>query len=220
MALAIFDLDDTLIHGDSATLWLQFMVHNQLAAPEMLDLEQQMMQAYHAGTLQMEHYMAFTLQPLRTLSISTVAAWVDTFVAQQILPRVYPEAWALLQHYQQSGWQRLIISATAEHLVGPISRALGVANFLAINLEQTDGCYSGNTQGVLSYQHGKVQRLNHWCQQQQQTLSGSHGYSDSINDLPLLSVVSQPHVVNPDARLALHATEQHWPQLNWTLPAP
>lgn len=215
MALAIFDLDDTLIKGDSASLWLAFMVEQGLADANMLEQEAAMMQAYRTGSLNMSEYMAFTLHPLCSVELIQVADWVGQFVEQRILPLVYAEARALLAHYQQHGWRRLIISATGEHLVGPIARALGVDDYLAIQLTQADGRYTGATQGVLTYQHGKVARLQQWTQQQQQSLLGSHGYSDSINDLPLLAAVSQAHVVNPDAQLAAQAKARQWPQLNW-----
>jgi len=215
MALVIFDLDDTLINGDSASLWLAFMVEQGLADADMLEQEAAMMQAYRAGSLSMAEYMDFTLHPLRSIELTQVADWVEQFVEHRILPLVYAEARALLADYQQQGWRRLIISATGEHLVGPIAQALGVEDYLAIQLTHADGRYTGGTQGVLTYQHGKVVRLHQWAQQQQQSLLGSHGYSDSINDLPLLATVGQAHVVNPDAQLAAQAKARQWPQLNW-----
>lgn len=218
MALAIFDLDDTLLAGDSASLWLEFMVQQGQAAPEMLQQEATMMRDYRAGKLAMEQYMAFTLQPLRGVPLQQLAPRVMHFIQQRILPRVYPQGRALLSHYQQQGWRCLIVSATGEHLVAPIARMLGVEESLAIKLDSRDGCYTGATQGVLTYQQGKVQRLKLWCQQQQESLADSHGYSDSINDLPLLSQVSQAHVVNPDPALAQEARARHWPLLQWHLP--
>ncbi|WP_028534966.1 HAD family hydrolase [Paludibacterium yongneupense] len=215
MALAIFDLDDTLIDGDSASLWLRFLVREGHAPADMLPREAAMMDAYRAGRLDMESYMDFTLHPLRGRLVDEVAGWVRQYVASEVAPLVFPAARAALEDYRVQGRRRLVISATGEHLVGPIASHLGVADFLAIELGQSAGRYDGTTVGVLTYQHGKTIRLASWLEQNGESLQDSHGYSDSVNDVPLLDAVASGFVVNPDARLSAVAAERGWPRLDW-----
>ncbi|WP_226034200.1 HAD family hydrolase [Aquitalea palustris] len=213
--LAIFDLDDTLTDGDSSSLWLQFMVEHGLAAADMLPREAELMAAYRRGELRMEDYMEFTLQPMQGRSVEDMAEWVERFIADKIAPIVFPAARETLARYKAEGRTLLVISATGEHLVGPIARFLGADDFLAICLETRDGCYTGRTHSVLTYQHGKVLRLQDWLTQHCAALAGSHGYSDSINDVPLLQAVEQAYTVNADPKLAAVAVQHGWTQLNW-----
>ncbi|WP_321809443.1 MULTISPECIES: HAD family hydrolase [unclassified Burkholderia] len=215
MALAIFDMDDTLIDGDSSNLWLRFQVEHGLAPADMLPHEAALLRDYHAGTLAMEDYMDYTLAPLQGLARDEVGAWIDRFIEEVIVPRVFPEAWSRLALHRARGDRVLVISASGEHLVGPIARRLGVADVIAIQLEMTDGVYSGRTCGVLSYREGKVTRLREWLAQHGESLDGSYGYSDSLNDMPLLQSVRHPHVVNPGDMLHEEAARRQWMELNW-----
>jgi HAD superfamily hydrolase (TIGR01490 family) len=215
MPLAIFDLDDTLIDGDSSSMFLRYQVEHALAGADMLEREAAMMADYRAGRLAMDDYMRFTLQPLQHCTVEQVAQWASHYLHTRILPRVFPQARAALTHYRQAGWRIVVVSATGEHLVQPIAEALGVADVLAIQLETRDGRYTGHTTGTLTYQRGKVIRLREWLAHQDETLDDSHGYSDSINDVPLLEAVSRAHVVNPDTRLAAVADDRQWQRLSW-----
>ncbi|STQ91852.1 HAD family hydrolase [Iodobacter fluviatilis] len=215
MALAIFDLDDTLINGDSASLFLRFLVDKGLADTSMLAKEAELMQAYHLGLLRMEDYMSFTLQALKGRSVDEVRRWVAVFIEQMIAPIVFAEARQVIEKHRAEGNRVLIISATGEHIVGPVARFLGVADYLAIGLEDESGLYTGQTKGVLTYQQGKVLRLHDWLQQEGEVLVGSTGYSDSRNDLPLLRAVEHACVVNPDSVLCNLAAEEGWKILRW-----
>lgn len=215
MALALFDLDDTLLDGDSATLWFHYMVELGIAPAAMLAEEEQMMARYYAGELEMADYMAFTLQPLAGKTVQQVADWVQKFVEQSIPQRLFTEGLARIMHHRQQGDRVLIISASGEHIVRPIAALLGVEEVLAIELEQDAGCYTGRTRGILSFRSGKVTRLESWMQLQQESLAGSFGYSDSINDLPMLQAVDHPCVINPALPLQHEAEQRGWPVLRW-----
>ncbi len=219
MPLAVFDLDETLISGDSATLWLQWLVERQLTDPSLLAEEAKLMERYSTGVMRMEDYMSLTLQPLAGRTHEEVAGWVQDFIAERIEPRIYPDARDCLADYRGRDWTLLIISATAEHLVLPIARHLGVEHALGIGLEMTNGRYSGQTRGVLSYRDGKVQRLREWLNTHALSLTGSHAYSDSINDLPLLMAADVAHAVNPCERLATEAKNRGWNFRRWALSA-
>ncbi|WP_240345681.1 HAD family phosphatase [Photobacterium sp. Alg240-V54] len=213
--LAIFDLDETLIAADSASLWNNFIVTKGLAPVSLLAQEQAMITAYSKGTLDMDSYMAATLAPLKGKSQQQIKPLVDEFIDNIITPAIYRQALERIAWHRKRGDHILIISATGEHLVKPIAAALGINNVIAINLEQDHGVYTGATTGILSFKEGKVERLKMWLQQQSHTYKGSYGYSDSANDLPLLNVVNKPFAVNPDPTLAMHAQMNEWTIMDW-----
>lgn len=216
MALAIFDLDDTLIHGDCSTLWSLEMVKLGWADGEsFLAHEQELMRQYAAGTLAMEDYMTFTLSPLVGRTPEEVAHVVEPFVEDVIEPVLYSDASRALAAHRAAGDRLLVISASAHFLVSAIAERFGIDEVLAIDLEQQHGFYTGRTEGVLTYREGKVIRLESWMIEQNETLTGSCFYSDSRNDLPLLQVVDNPFTVNPDPTLRAHAEQTGWPILTW-----
>lgn len=213
--LAIFDLDETLIAADSASLWNHFLVEKGLAPVSLLTHEHAMMTAYAKGTLDMTSYMTATLEPLKGKKPHIIKQLVDDFIHEVITPAIYPQALDRIEWHRKRGDHILIISATGEHLVKPIAAVLGINNVIAINLEQKEGIYTGKTTGILSFKEGKVERLKLWLQQQNHSYKGSYGYSDSINDLPLLNFVNKPFAVNPDPMLAMHAQMQEWTIMDW-----
>jgi len=217
MALAIFDLDETLIHGDCASLWARHMADIQwVDRDSFLPREQELMALYSQGKLAMEDYMAFTLAPLVGRSEEEVAFVVGPFVEEVIEPIIYGDAMRCLAAHRAAGDRLLVISASAHFLVSAIAARLGIDEVLAIDCEQQHGGYSGRTRGVLTYREGKVTRLEAWLQAEGETLEGAHFYSDSRNDLPLLQRVPHPHAVNPDAVLREHAERAGWDILHWT----
>ncbi|MCW8328620.1 HAD-IB family hydrolase [Photobacterium sp. SDRW27] len=213
--LAIFDLDETLIAADSASLWSAFIVEKGLASNSLLAEEQELMKAYVKGTLDMNAYMQATLKPIAGMDSITLSQLVEEFIELKIKPAFYADALARIQWHKQRGDTILIISATGEHLVKPIANMLGADDAIAINLEQINGIFTGNTTGTLSYQQGKVVRMKAWLEEQNTQFKGSYGYSDSINDLPMLDAVDRPFAVNPDPALALHAQMQEWTIMDW-----
>ena len=216
MALAIFDLDETLIGGDCASLWAREMVKLGWAdGDSFIAREQELMRQYSAGELAMEDYMVFTLSPLVGRTAEEVAHVVEPFVEDVIEPIFYSDATRSLAKHRAAGDRILVISASAHFLVSAIASRLKVEEVLAIDLEQQHGHYSGRTQGVLTYREGKVIRLHSWLEQHRETLDGAYFYSDSRNDLALLQVIDKPHVVNPDPTLRQHAEQTGWPILSW-----
>jgi len=218
MRIALFDLDETLIAADSASLWLRWLIKQNLASANLLDDEQTLMEQYYRGELSMVDYMKTTLSPLKGVSQQQVASWAAEFIQQEILPRVYPAARERLQWHREQGHYILVISATGEHLVVPIAEQLGADAALAIGVAQQDGYLTGETYGILTYQEGKVQRLAQWLAENPELqFDYSYGYSDSINDQPLLEYVDEATTINPDPRLKLIAEQQGWPMLPWAL---
>jgi HAD superfamily hydrolase (TIGR01490 family) len=216
MTLAIFDLDETLIHGDCASLWSSEMAKlGWVDGESFLQRDRELMALYAEGKLAMEDYMTFSLSPLVGRSAEEVAFVVEPYVEDVIEPLLYSDATRCLATHRAAGDRILIISASAHFLVSAIAARLKVEDVLAIDIEEQQGTYSGRTQGVLTYREGKVTRLQAWLEEQGESLEGAYFYSDSRNDLPLLQLVSQPYAVNPDPVLRRHAEQAGWPILSW-----
>nr|WP_314876198.1 HAD family hydrolase [uncultured Pseudomonas sp.] len=216
MALAIFDLDETLIHGDCASLWSEHMVRlGWVDGESFLRRDREMMDAYSKGEMAMEDYMAFSLEPIAGRTLEELAHLIEPWVEDVIEPIIYGDACRCIAEHRKQGDRVLIISASGTHLVGPIAARLGVDEYLAIELEAVNGVYTGNTHGVLTYREGKITRLLEWLDQEQENLEDASFYSDSRNDLPLLLKVDHPKAVNPDPVLRAHAEQHGWPILDW-----
>ncbi|MFF7709209.1 HAD-IB family hydrolase [Pseudomonas sp. NPDC007930] len=216
MALALFDLDETLIHGDCASLWSAYMARiGWVDGGDFLQRDQQLMALYSEGKLAMEDYMAFSLAPLAGRTVEEVAAQVELYIGAVIEPLFYAEARRTVQAHREQGERLLVISASAAFLVKPIAARLGIEAALAIDLEVEGGRYTGRTVGVLTYREGKVLRLANWLEAEGETLAGASFYSDSRNDLPLLKAVPRPVAVNPDAVLREHARQAGWAIVEW-----
>ena len=211
MALAIFDLDNTLISGDSDHSWGEFLVSEKVVdAQQFKKSNDQFYADYVAGSLDIFAYLEFSLQPLTKMSMTALAELHKRFMQQVIAPMQLAKAQALLQQHRDAGDRLLIITSTNRFIVEPICHSLGVTEILATDAQIVDGRYSGKVEGVPTYKEGKVVRLNAWLKEQGETLKGSLFYSDSINDLPLLMEVSHPVAVDPDEALRNAANERGW----------
>jgi len=218
MALALFDLDETLIHGDCASLWSAWMARiGWVDAEDFPRRDQALMALYGQGQLAMEDYMAFSLEPLVGRTPEEVAEVVRSYLDTVIAPRFYPDARSTVEAHRQAGDRLLVISASAAFLVQPIAACLGIDEVLAIDLEVVAGRYTGRTSGVLTYREGKVIRLEQWLEEHHESLAGASFYSDSRNDLPLLSKVEHPVAINPDEVLLAQAQAAGWKVLDWRL---
>lgn len=222
MRLALFDLDDTLLDGDCSDRWNLWMIEQGWIsdADAFMARAEQMHQAYHAGKLKLEEYLAMTLAPLRGRRVKDVQKEVERFVATHLQPRIFEQAWACLETHRQAGDTLLLISASSRHLVEPIATILGIGHVLAVELSVERGIneearYTGSSEGIFSYRGGKVLRLKQWLTEQQITPSHTTFYSDSRNDLPLLQYVDCPVAVNPDPVLAEVASVEGWQRLDW-----
>jgi len=217
MSLALFDLDETLISGDCASLWSAFMVAQGWVADKQAFLQHEayLMEQYGKGQLDMQEYMNYTLTPLKGRTQQDVAQQVQRFIHEVIASLIYSDARECLTRHRENGDRIVIISASSEHLVAPIAQYLGVDEVLAIGVGIENGIFTGTTQGVLTYREGKVTRLMALLNQDASPLQHASFYSDSNNDLPLLTRVGFPKVVNPDAILLQHAQQAGWPVYTW-----
>ena len=215
MTLAIFDLDHTLITGDSDYLWGEYMVENNIVnEQEFRSRNEIYYQDYQQGTLNNEQYLEFALKPLTQHSIEELYAWRADYVETWIKPIIAPGARELLDNHRNQNHELLIISATHLFVTAPIAQLLGVPTVLSIEPEIIDNRYTGRYLGTPTYQQGKVTALHEWLAKSVQRMDGSYFYSDSINDLALLEKVDHPITVHPDEQLEAIAEERGWPIIN------
>lgn len=211
MTLAIFDLDNTLLGGDSDYLWGQFLVQQGIVDGPAHTLEnERFYRDYVAGTLNIYDFLRFQLRPLAEHEPRQLYRWREQFLAEAIEPIILPAARDLLDQHRRQGHTLLIITATNRFITGPIAERLGVEHLLATEPEWVDGHFTGEVSGVPCYQEGKVKRLHAWLVERGMNLDGSWFYSDSHNDLPLLEAVTHPVAVDPDAVLREHAERHGW----------
>ena len=216
MALALFDLDDTLIGGNSPSLWLENLAaQGWLDRESFIPREQELVAQYAAQRIGLEEYMAFTLQPLVGRTPEEVEFITGPFVEEIIEPLIHGDAMRAVAAHRAAGDRILVISASPTFLVEAIAVRLGIAEVLGTELELQHGCYSGRVAGIPCARDGKIRRLEQWLAAQGEALAGAHFYSDSRNDLPLLCHVAHPHAVNPDAALREHAERYGWDILHW-----
>lgn len=211
MALAIFDLDNTLIAGDSDHSWGVFLVEKNLVDAETYQLANDRFYAdYKNGCLDIRAYLKFSLAPLTRHSAEQLAALHSEFMEQHIEPLMLPKAAELLRQHRDRGDHLLIITATNGFVTRPIAKRLGVDDILATDPEFIDGRYTGDFVGTPCFQGGKITHLHEWLKTNRHSLEGAYFYSDSINDLPLLEQVDNPVAVDPDDRLAAIAEQRGW----------
>lgn len=213
MDIALFDLDNTLLNGDSDYAWAQFLIEEGvLDRKEYEKRNQAYYDQYKQGTLDIDEYLAFQSAPLAGRPRSELDAWHARYMAKAVQPMILPKARELIASH--NGALMMIITATNRFITEPIARELGVPNLIACDLETADGCFTGRGTGVPSFQEGKVKRLDMWLAEQDKTLADferSYFYSDSLNDIPLLERVTHPVAVDPDAALSAHAAARGWP---------
>jgi HAD superfamily hydrolase (TIGR01490 family) len=215
MNLALFDLDNTLLAGDSDFQWAQFLIEQRALDRELHEARNlEFYEQYKAGTLDIHEFLDFQLKPLARHSRSQLDAWHREFMTNKIYPLIAPGARKLVERHQLDGDLCIIITATNSFVTAPIAHALGIEHLIATEPEQIDGEFTGKVSGVPCFKEGKITRLEEWLNQHNLTWLSflqSWFYSDSLNDLPLLGKVTHPVAVDPDATLRNHADAHGWP---------
>ncbi|MFT4612921.1 MAG: HAD superfamily hydrolase (TIGR01490 family) [Bacteroidia bacterium] len=215
MTLAIFDLDNTLIGGDSDNLWGEFVCQQGIVdAASFRARNDQFYKDYQAGTLDIDAYLRFALSPLTGVSREQRNTWHTTFMQTMIEPILLPIAFDLIAQHRDKGHELVIITATNRFVTEPIAARLGIDYLIACEGEIVDGAYTGEPLGIPSFAEGKVIRLKNWLGKRNGSMEGAWFYSDSFNDLPLLERVDNPVAVDPDDTLRARALVQGWPVIS------
>lgn len=215
MTLAIFDLDGTLLSGDSDYAWGQFLVEKGLVDTQLYkEANDRFFKQYQSGTLDIYEYLSFSLKPLTKYTLDELSELHRTFMEEKVRPMMQQEAHNLLKYHKEQGHFLLLITATNQFVTDPIADELGMDHIIAPTPEIVDNHYTGNIIGIPSFQEGKVTRLNEWLKENNFSMEGSYFYSDSRNDLPLLELVTHPVAVDADEILTDIAKERGWPHIS------
>lgn len=218
MNLVLFDLDNTLLAGDSDFEWAQFLISRGLVDQEIYEARNlEFYENYKAGTLDIHAFLDFQLAPLARHPRQELDALHREFMNERVEPMITPAARALVRSHLDSGALVAIVTATNSFVTGPIARAFGIAHLVATVPAQQDGRFTGLPRGTPAFQGGKISRVDAWLESIGLYLGSfetSHFYSDSHNDLPLLEKVSDPVAVDPDDTLRAHAQRRGWPVIS------
>ena len=211
MTLAIFDLDNTLLDGDSDYLWGQFLAQQGRVDAASYEKEnQRFYDEYVAGTLDIFEFLEFSLKPLSQIDMAELKQLHDKFMDECIKPIITHKSRDLIQYHIDQNDTLLIITATNLFITEPIAKELGIEHILATDPEIINKQYSGKVSGTPCFREGKVERLKVWLAKTGMNLADSYFYSDSHNDLPLLEMVTTPVAVDPDDTLRSHAQMKGW----------
>ena len=217
MRLALFDLDNTLLATDSDYEWGQFLAHLGVVDGALQEAKNEEFYAhYKAGTLDIQAFLDFQLAPLARHERAQLDRWHNEFMHSRILPNIRPAARALVEEHRQAGDLMAIVTATNSFVTAPIAREFGIPHLIATIPAQDyrSGRYTGKPSGQPAFREGKVQRVEEWLESLglwQGSFDTRFFYSDSFNDLPLLSWASRPVAIDPDERLQQHARQHGWP---------
>jgi HAD superfamily hydrolase (TIGR01490 family) len=220
MNLALFDLDNTLLATDSDFEWAQFLIDQGVLDREVQEAQNKTFyEQYKAGTLDIHAFLDFQLQPLSRYERHRLDAWHDKFMAQRIRPQITASARSLVERHRADGDLLAIVTATNSFVTGPIAREFNIPHLIATIPAQDcrSGHYSGKPHGHPSFREGKITRVEAWLESiglWWGSFQQSYFYSDSHNDLPLMSLVSDPVAVDPDSNLRAHAMSHGWPVIS------
>lgn len=217
--LALFDLDHTLIPIDSDYEWGQFLARTGVVDPDAFAKRNaEFFAQYQAGTLDPAEYLEFALGTLAQFPRAQLDAWHQDFMQQIVQPAMLPPAHALLKKHQDAGDLVAIVTATNRFVTAPIAQAFGVEHLIAAEPEFTvNGELTGKLLGIPTSGTGKITHTKAWLAARGLALDDfqrSYFYSDSQNDIPLLSIVTDPIATNPNALLTAHAQAHGWPIIN------
>ncbi|MGI9570920.1 MAG: HAD family hydrolase [Desulfobulbia bacterium] len=216
MTLALFDLDNTLLSGDSDYAWGEFLVEKGIVdAQYYAHKNAQHFEDYKAGKLDMDKFIEFQLEPLKSNPRDLLEDIRVLFLREVIQPMISYRARSLVHDHRQQGHTLIIITATNRFITQPIAQEFGIEQLIATEVEEINGAFTGKTFDIPSFSEGKVTRLKAWLENNEENLEGSWFYSDSHNDLPLLNLVDNPVALNPDTVLRKEAERRQWRIVEW-----
>jgi len=211
VALAIFDLDNTLLRGDSDYLWGMYLIDKGAVDEESHQREnERFYQEYIKGQIDIMAFLRFQLAPLARIPLSELLQMREEYIENFIKPIITEQALELVDKHRQQGDILLIITATSDFVTRPIADLFGIDDLIATIAELKNNQYTGAVSGTPCFQKGKISRLREWLDETGHDMQGSWFYSDSHNDLPLLQEVDNPVAVNPDPTLAEYAQRAGW----------
>ena len=209
--LALFDLDNTLLNGDSDVCWAQFLIEEGVLEPKEYHAKNMWFaERYKDGTLDIHEFLDFQLAPIARRPRAQLDDWHSRFMQRKIRPIIHARTAEVLDRHDAA--LKALVTATNRFITAPIAAELGIAHLIATDIEEEGGEFTGKPRGTPSFREGKVTRVNEWLASRGTRLADyeSWFYSDSLNDLPLLELVDHPVAVDPDRTLRAEATERGW----------
>jgi HAD superfamily hydrolase (TIGR01490 family) len=214
--LALFDLDNTLLAGDSDFEWAQFLIEQGVLDREVYEARnQEFYDQYKQGTLDIREFLDFQLKPLARHPRRVLDAWHSQFMQAKILPMIRTSARELVARHRAD--LCAVVTATNSFVTAPIAREFGLEHLIATEPAQVNGEFTGGVDGTPCFRDGKVARVEAWLASRGErfdSFARSFFYSDSLNDLPLLARVTDPVAVDPDDTLRAHAVTRGWPVIS------
>lgn len=211
MALAIFDLDETLLAGDSDHAWGEFLIEKGLVEAEAhRSANDSFYKAYKEGGLDIVAYLKFVLAPTKGMEAGKLQDLQNEFLSSKVEPMITQGGLKALARHRERGDTLMIITATNDLVTAPIAHRLGITELLASQAQMREGRPTGDIEGIPCFKEGKVKRLRNWLMERRESLEGSTFYSDSHNDIPLLQAVETAVAVDPDSKLEKFAKESGW----------
>jgi HAD superfamily hydrolase (TIGR01490 family) len=210
--LALFDLDHTLLDGDSDVSWAQFLIEEGVLDADRYHAKNLWFaERYKDGTLDIREFLDFQLAPLARRPRKQLDDWHSSFMQRKIRPIINARAAELIASHADA--LTALVTATNRFITAPIAAELGIAHLVATDIEEVEGVFTGKPHGTPCFREGKIERVREWLAGRGESLAlyESWFYSDSLNDLPLLELVDHPVAVDPDATLRAHAQERGWP---------
>ena len=218
MNLTLFDLDNTLLDGDSDYEWGRFLIDRGVVERDAYEAQNAAFyEQYKAGSLDIHEFLGFALRPLADHADAELAAWRAQFVAERVRPMIGDKARALVRGHLEAGDLCAIVTATNSFVTAPIAREFSVPHLLATEPERAAGRYTGRVQGTPCFREGKIERVQAWLAglgRRLEDFAQSSFYSDSHNDIPLLELVSRPVAVDADKQLRALARARGWAMIS------
>ena len=218
MNLALFDLDNTILAGDSDYNWSRFLIQEgYLDGAIHAEKNEKFYADYKAGTLDIFAFVEFQFKPLARNPRTVLNQLLKKYVEEVIKPMITEKARALVKRHQDEGDLIIVITATNSFITRPIAELFGIENLIGTDPEEKEGEFTGKVSGLPSFKEGKVTRLEAWLKGKNLSLASfekSYFYSDSHNDLPLMQKVTHPVAVDSDDVLSEYAKSKGWPQIS------
>jgi len=216
--LALFDLDNTILAGDSDYNWSRFLIQEgYLDGAIHAEKNEKFYADYKAGTLDIYAFVEFQFKPLARNPRSILNQLLKKYVEEVIKPMITEKAYALVRKHREEGDLLIVITATNSFITKPIAALFGIENLIGTDPEEKEGEFTGKVSGLPSFKEGKVTRLEAWLKNKNLSLADfkkSYFYSDSHNDLPLMKKVTHPVAVDSDDILTVYANSKGWPQIS------
>lgn len=218
MNLALFDLDNTILAGDSDYNWSRFLIQEgYLDGAIHAEKNEKFYADYKAGTLDIYAFVEFQFKPLARNPRAVLNQLLKKYVEEVIKPMITEKARVLVKRHQEDGDLIIVITATNSFITKPIAELFGIENLIGTDPEEKEGEFTGKVSGLPSFKEGKVTRLEAWLKNKKLSLASfekSYFYSDSHNDLPLMQKVTHPVAVDSDDVLSEYAKSKGWPQIS------